>query len=100
MAVMKVLGFRPGQLLVLVLGEVLLVGILTGLLCTGLCYVVFNIVMGGVKFPIAFFPAFKIPLAALWWGAAIGGGTALVGSIVPAWGARSIKVSEVFAKVA
>jgi putative ABC transport system permease protein len=100
MAVMKVLGFRPGQILLLVLGEVLLLGALTGLLCTGLSYVVFNFVMGGIKFPVAFFPAFKIPIDALWWGPAIGGGTALVGSIVPALGARAIKVSEVFAKVA
>ena len=100
MAVMKVLGFRPGQILMLVLGEVLLLGVLTGLLCTGLSYVVFNLVMGGIKFPVAFFPAFKIPIDALWWGLAIGGGTALAGSIIPAWGARSIKVSEVFSKVA
>ncbi len=100
MAVMKVLGFRPGQLLVLVLGEVLLVGALTGLLCTGLTYTLFNVVLGGVKFPVAFFPAFKIPTAALWWGPAIGAFTALVGSFLPALGARSIKVSEVFSKVA
>jgi putative ABC transport system permease protein len=100
MAVMKVLGFRPGQLMVLVLGEVLLVGALTGLLCTGLTYTVFNVVMGGVKFPVAFFPAFKIPVEALWWGPALGALTALVGSFLPALGARSIKVSEVFSKVA
>jgi putative ABC transport system permease protein len=100
MAVMKVLGFRPGQLLILVLGEVLLVGALTGFLCTGLAYTIFNLVMGGVKFPVAFFPAFKIPVAALWWGPALGAGTALVGSIMPALGARNIKVSEVFSKVA
>jgi putative ABC transport system permease protein len=99
-AVMKVLGFRPGQILLLVLGEVLLLGALTGLLCAGLSYVVFNLVMGGIKFPVLFFPAFKIPIDALWWGPAIGSGTALIGSIIPALGARAIKVSEVFAKVA
>jgi putative ABC transport system permease protein len=100
MAVMKVLGFRPGQILMLVLGEVLLLGALTGFLCTGLTYTMINLVMGGVKFPVAFFPAFKIPAAALWWGPAIGGGTAFVGSLLPSLSARSIKVSEVFAKVA
>jgi hypothetical protein len=30
----------------------------------------------------------------------IGGLTGLVGSVIPAWFARSVKVSEVFAKVA
>jgi putative ABC transport system permease protein len=55
---------------------------------------------GGFKFPIAFFPSFMIPLSALWWGPVIGGLTALGGSFVPAWSARTIKVSEVFAKIA
>jgi putative ABC transport system permease protein len=99
-AVMKVLGFRPGQILILVLGEVLLIGAVTGFFCTGLSYTVINLVMGGVKFPVAFFPAFKIPVDALWWGPAIGAGTAFVGSLLPALSARSVKVSEVFAKVA
>ncbi|MCC6418304.1 MAG: ABC transporter permease [Gemmataceae bacterium] len=99
MAVMKVLGFRPGQVLMLILGESLLVGVLTGLFCSGLAYVLVTLVMHGIKFPIVFFPAFQIPAAALWWGPLIGGGTAFVGSFLPALGARSIKVSEVFSKV-
>ncbi len=100
MAVLKVLGFRPWQILTLVLGEALLVGVLTGVLSTGLTYWLINVVMGGFKFPIAFFPAFLIPVSALWWGLAIGAGTALAGSLVPAWSARTVKVSEVFSKVA
>jgi putative ABC transport system permease protein len=100
MAVLKVLGFRPGQILVLVLGEALLVGVVSGLVSTGLTYWLINHVVGGFKFPIAFFPAFFIPTSALWWGLAIGGGTSLVGSLVPAWSARTVKVSEVFSKVA
>jgi 2-C-methyl-D-erythritol 4-phosphate cytidylyltransferase len=58
-----------------------------------------NDVFGGLKFPISFFPTFLIPINALWWGLAVGAGTALVGSILPAWTACSVKVSEVFAKV-
>jgi putative ABC transport system permease protein len=99
-AVLKVLGFQPWQVLTLVLGEALLVGSLSGLLSTALTYAVVNYVMGGVNFRIAFFPAFPIPLEALAWGLIIGAGTALIGSIVPAWSARTVKVSEVFAKVA
>ena len=99
MAVLKVLGFRPNQILALVLGEVLLVGAGTGLVCALFSY--FGVYfMGGINFRVAFFPAFFIPIDALWWGPAIGAGTALVGSFVPAWGARSVKVSEVFSKVA
>ncbi len=99
MAVLKVLGFRPNQILLLVLGEVLLVGIGTGLLCATLSY--FGVwLMGGINFRVAFFPVFFIPVDAFWWGPVLGGITALVGSFVPAWGARSVKVSEVFSKVA
>jgi putative ABC transport system permease protein len=100
MAVLKVLGFRPWQILSLILGEALLLGIVSGLLTTSLAYWYINVVRGGFKFPIAFFPAFMISPNALWWGVAIGAGTALAGSLLPAWSARSVKVSEVFAKVA
>jgi len=98
-AVLKVLGFQPYQILLLVLGEALLVGALSGLISASLTYTVVNIVYGGLKFPIAFFGAFRIPISALWWGVGIGTGTALVGSLVPAWSACTVKVSDVFAKV-
>jgi len=100
MAVLKVLGFRPWQILVLVLGEALLIGGLSGFISSSITYVVIDMIMGGFKFPIAFFPAFFIPMAALWWGPILGGGAAFLGSITPALSARTIKVSEVFAKVA
>jgi putative ABC transport system permease protein len=100
MAVLKVLGFSPTQILVLVLGEALLVGVLSGLASALAAYSFINLYLGGIKFPIAFFPAFRVPTAALWWGPAIGALTAFAGSVVPAWSARQVKVAEVFAKTA
>ena len=100
MAVLKVLGFQPWQLLVLVLGEALLIGILAGLFSAGATYYIVNLWMGGVTFPIAFFPVFFIPANAFWWGLGIGTLTSLAGSIMPAWSARKVKVSDVFSKVA
>jgi putative ABC transport system permease protein len=100
MAVLKVLGFSPNQILILVLGEALLIGLLCGFLSAGLSWVFVNEYLGGIRFPIAFFPAFRISDEALWWGPAIGTGTALIGSVLPAWSARAVKVSEVFSKVA
>ncbi len=100
MAVLKVLGFQPWQILALVLSEAVLIGVLAGLLSSGLTYGVINGVFGGVKFPIAFFPSFRIPVDALWWGPAAGGLTALIGSIIPAWLAGGVKAAEVFSKVA
>ena len=99
MAVLKVLGFGPGQVMMLVLGEAMLIGIVCGILSAGGTWFVVNKYLDGLKFPIAFFPAFFIPRSAWWWGALIGGGTALIGSLVPSWSARSVKVAEVFSKV-
>ena len=99
MAVLKVLGFRPWQVLALVLSEALLVGALSGLMSGALAYGAVAMT-GGIPFPIAFFPKFGISVNALWWGPALGAATALAGSLLPAWSARSVKASEVFARVA
>ena len=98
-AVLKVLGFTPRHILIMVLGEALLIGCLAGIASAGGTYLIINKAMGGFKFPIAFFPSFMIPKGALWWGPTIGGGTALLGSVIPAWNACKVKVSEVFSRV-
>jgi putative ABC transport system permease protein len=100
MAVMKVLGYRPNQIFLLILGEAVFVGALAGLLASGATIAFFNLKWGGIPFRIGFFPVFRIPEAALMWGLAIGTLTAFMGSALPAWTARSVKVSEVFSKVA
>ncbi|MDZ4689093.1 MAG: ABC transporter permease [Planctomycetaceae bacterium] len=99
-AVLKVLGYRPWQILFLVLTEAILVGVLSGTVSAGGTYLMVNHMLGGLKFPIAFFGTFYIAAAAWWWGAAIGGGTALAGSIGPAWAARTVRVADIFAKTA
>ena len=100
LAVLKVLGFQPMHILFLVIGEALVIGMFSGLLSAGLTLYFVNNVMGGLKLPIAFFQAFTIPTEAVLWGLAIGVGTALVGSLIPAWNARRVRVSDVFSKVA
>ena len=99
MAVLKVLGFGPGRIMLLVLAEALLIGCGSGVLSAGGSWWLVNRVMGGIKFPIAFFPSFMIPVDAWWWGAALGGLTAFAGSFLPAWSARQVKVAEVFSKI-
>jgi putative ABC transport system permease protein len=100
MAVLKVLGFRPGQVAALVVGESLLVGGLSGLLAAAGTYFYFNTAYGGLPFQIGFTPVFAIPVESLVWGLTMGLSTSLLGCFLPAWSARSVKVSEVFAKVA
>ena len=97
-AVLKVLGFRPWMVMALVLGEAILIGALSGFMATATAFAAINAV-GGIPFPIAFFPKFFIPADALWWGPAIGAFVAVLGSVMPAWTAQSVKVSEVFSKV-
>ncbi len=96
MAVLKVMGFQPWQLLVLVLGEALLLGASSGLLAGGLIYFIANSLAGGIKLPDS--EPFPVPWMAFVWGASVGGATALIGSILPAWTARTVKASEVFAR--
>ena len=99
MAVMKVLGYSPNQIMFLILGEAILVGAVAGFVAAGVTFAFFNLRWGGIPFRIGFFPVFRIPEAAMFWGLAIGTFTAFFGSFVPAWTARSVKVSEVFSKV-
>jgi putative ABC transport system permease protein len=99
MAVLKVLGYGPGRIMAMVLGEAVLVGAASGFLSGFLTYAFFHLYLHGIKFPIAFFPSFDIFADAMWWGVAFGAGASLAGSLVPAWSARTVKVSEVFAKI-
>lgn len=100
LAVLKVLGFRPYQILILVLGEAILLGAGAGMLSSWATYGIVNWGMGGIPFMLGFFSRFLIPTAALWWGPALGAVAGLLGSFFPAWSARGVKVAEVFSKVA
>jgi putative ABC transport system permease protein len=96
LAVLKVLGFRPGQVLALVLGEAVLVGAVGGLLSAVLTYIAINHVVNDNVLEIGIY----IPFWGLAWGPAIGALTAFGGSLVPAWASCRVRVSQVFARVA
>jgi putative ABC transport system permease protein len=97
-AVLKVLGFRPWMVLGLVLGEALLVGLLSGFMATATAFTMVN-AQGGLSLGIAFFSKFFIPEDALWWGPLVGGVTAMIGAILPSISAYGIKASQVFSRV-
>jgi len=99
-AVLKVLGFEPAHIMLLVLAEALLIGAGAGLASAALTYTLINHVMGGLPLQLGFFSRFFIPVESLFWGPYIGGGAALAGSILPAWSACRVKVVDVFSKVA
>jgi putative ABC transport system permease protein len=97
MAVLKVLGFQPWQLLVLVLGEGMLIGLLSGLVAGTMMFAILNLVFGGVPLPGS--QPFPIPAKCIVWGVSVGSVTALIGSIMPAWTARKVKAAEMLARV-
>ncbi len=96
MAVLKVLGFAPRHVLLIVLGEALLVGFLGG----GMSALMAWGLLGNVKFQIMFFGAFFVPMNALFYGPALGMAVSFAGCIGPAMAAKNVKVAEVFARVA
>ena len=96
MAVLKVLGFQPRHVLLLVLGEAILVGFLGGGMSALLAYAM----LGSFKFQIVFFGAFFVPINALIYGPTLGVAVSFAGSIMPAMAAKDVKVAEVFARVA
>jgi putative ABC transport system permease protein len=103
MAVMKVLGFQPWQVMGMVVSEAVLVGVFGGMLSTWCVYFLPKLIAAGtraagVKF--AFFDNFDSPTEILLLGPLLGMGVGLIGSVLPSWGARKVKVSEVFAQVA
>jgi putative ABC transport system permease protein len=100
MAIMKVLGFAPWQILVLVLGEAILVGGLSGAISSTMAWGVINLILGGFSMPIAFFGRFLVANGALWWGPTVGIAASAAGSFLPAWSARKVRVTEVFSRVA
>jgi putative ABC transport system permease protein len=96
MAVLKVLGFQPRHVMLLVLGEAMLVGLLGGGMSSLMAYQM----LGTFKLQIAFLGAFFVPVNALIYGPLLGMAVSFAGSIVPALTAKDVKVAEVFARVA
>jgi putative ABC transport system permease protein len=103
MAVLKVLGFRPRLIMGLVIGEAMLIGAASGLCGALFAYGSSSLAVRGKLAPspmTEFFLAFPIGASSLAWGLLLGAAVGFLGSIVPAWNARRVKVSDVFAKIA
>jgi putative ABC transport system permease protein len=96
MAILKVIGFRPCHLLLLVLGEALLLGTGSGVVAGSLIYWIINTFFSGVT--VGASEPFPVPWQAVLWGGAVGAGTSLVGSLLPAWTASAIRAAQVFAR--
>lgn len=96
MAVLKVVGYSPSQIMALVLGEAVLIGALAGVASSLLAYETINRFLDneGSVLPV------YVPERALWWGPLVGALVSGVGSLIPAWTACKVKAATVFARVA
>jgi putative ABC transport system permease protein len=103
MAVLKVLGFEPLAIMVLVVGEAMLIGAASGFIGAALAWLCSTVAVHGLLPGISatrIFLAFPIRAEMVFWGALLGALAGFAGSAVPAWNARRVKVSDVFAKIA
>jgi putative ABC transport system permease protein len=103
MAVLKVLGFEPRAIMVLVIGEATLIGAASGLFGASLAWSCSKLAVHGVvtnSVLTRIFLLFPIRIEMLLWGVLMGAFVGFAGSVLPAWNARAVKVSDVFAKIA
>lgn len=103
MAVLKVLGFQPWQVMGMIVSEAVLIGIFGGMLSTWTVYwlpLIISKINKAVGGNFKFFDKMDFPTEILWIGPALGIAIGLVGAALPSWNARKVKVSEVFAQVA
>jgi putative ABC transport system permease protein len=103
MAVLKVLGFEPRTIMALVVGEAVLVGAGSGLAGTAFLWACSAAALSGLLPSSGFtqlFYLFPISLEAILWGVVLGALAGFAGSVLPAWNARAVKISDVFARIA
>jgi len=103
MAVLKVLGFEPKFIMFMVIGEAMLIGAISGLFGASLAWLCSTLAVHGVvpsTNATRIFVMFPIRLEMILWGALMGTFVGFAGSVLPAWNARKVKVSDVFAKIA
>jgi putative ABC transport system permease protein len=103
MAVLKVLGFQPWQVMGMIVSEAVLIGVFGGMLSTWTVYFLPRVISAAnkaVEGNFKFFDRMDFPAIILLYGPVLGILVGLVGAALPSWNARKVKVSEVFAQVA
>jgi ABC-type antimicrobial peptide transport system permease subunit len=98
-----VLGFEPAAIMVLVIGEAALIGAMSGLFGGFLAWAASALAISGIVPSSGYtriFFLFPIRPDMIFWGGLIGAFVGFAGSVIPAWNARRVRVSDVFAKIA
>jgi putative ABC transport system permease protein len=97
MAILKILGFQPGFILTMIVGEAMTVGMAGGALGAGLAYGLSALNSAGhLPVRVDFLGQFPVSPLYILHGLAVGGAVGFLGSVVPAWQARKVRVVEAF----
>lgn len=100
-AIFKILGFRRGFILSLVIGESTLIGMIGGFGGAFLAYAISRLHNGNhLPFHIDFLTSFPVPVSMLVTGVGVGALVGVLGSLLPAVQAQRISVVEAFSRVA
>lgn len=103
MAVLKVLGFKPIAIMVMVIGEATLIGAVSGFIGAAIPWGISDLAARELLAPgpmTSFMSSFPVGWGTVPWGLLLGAGVGALGSFFPAWSAQGVKVSDVFAKIA
>jgi len=85
----------------LVIGEAMLIGLLSGLAGAGLAYTSSKLASSDIlpRTPLTDMSVlFPVSASSLSWGGLLGAAVGLAGSVVPAWTTCKVQVADVFAK--
>lgn len=100
--VLRAIGFRPGHIMVFVLGEALTVGLLAGLMGLALSYPLVELGMGRFleENMGAFFPYFRIEKTTMAMSLLLAMGLSVLASLIPAYQASRLRVTDALRRVA
>jgi putative ABC transport system permease protein len=100
--VLRAIGFSPGHVRIFVLGEALTTGVLTGLIGLAISYPIVQLGMGAwlEENMGAWFPYFRISPTTAVAGIGLAVGLALIASLIPAYNAGKLSVTDALRRVA
>jgi putative ABC transport system permease protein len=100
--VLRALGFSPGHIAMFVMGEALVIGVLTGAVGIALSYPVIELGLGRwlEENVGSFFPYFRIPVPTMVAGMGLAIALALVAALLPAYRASKLSVTDALRRVA
>lgn len=100
--VLRAIGFRPGHIVVFILGEAIVVGLCAGILGLALGYPIVELGMGRFleENMGGFFPYFRIEKTTMVLSVALAMGLSLIASLIPAYQASRLSVTDALRRIA